>query len=59
MGICNKDCFNCPFPDCVNDEGEDAAEYAEAREREIAIWDAQRDGQGRKLAAYQRAYPSG
>lgn len=56
MGICNKDCFNCPFPDCVNDEGADAAEYAEAREREITIRDAQRDGKGRKLAARNRAY---
>lgn len=18
--VCNKDCFNCPYPDCVNDE---------------------------------------
>lgn len=26
--ICNKDCFNCPYPDCINDEfsADDAAE---------------------------------
>lgn len=18
--VCNKDCFNCPYPDCINDE---------------------------------------
>lgn len=31
--ICNKDCFACPYPDCVNDEM-DAADRRESRERD-------------------------
>ena len=30
---CDQDCFNCPFPDCIEDEMT-AADYDEARERE-------------------------
>ena len=31
--ICNKDCFACAFPDCINDEM-DAADRRESRERD-------------------------
>lgn len=31
--ICNKDCFACPYPDCINDEM-DAADRRESRERD-------------------------
>jgi len=33
MPICDKDCFHCPFPDCIND-AMDADDYAEARGRD-------------------------
>lgn len=33
---CNRDCFNCPFPDCIEDEMT-AADYDEARERDREI----------------------
>ena len=33
MPICDKNCFACPFPDCVND-AMDAEDYAEARGRD-------------------------
>ena len=33
MPICDKNCFACPFPDCVNDTM-DADDYAEARGRD-------------------------
>lgn len=50
--VCNRDCFNCPYPDCVLDEPMSAEEYAEAREREELL----KDPKARKLAAKQRAY---
>lgn len=25
--MCNKDCFNCPYSDCIRPENEDAREY--------------------------------
>ena len=28
MSKCNRDCFNCPYPDCINDEGADKEEIA-------------------------------
>lgn len=33
MPICDKDCFACPFADCINDTM-DAEDYAEARGRD-------------------------
>ena len=33
MPICDKNCFACPFPDCINDEM-DAADRRESRERD-------------------------
>ena len=33
MPICDKNCFACPFPDCINDTM-DAEDYAEARGRD-------------------------
>ena len=42
MKICNKDCFNCPFEDCINDKM-DYEDYVESANRD-------------KLAEYQKAY---
>ena len=51
--VCSRDCFHCPFPDCVlEDDALTAAEYAEARERESLL----RTPEKKKLAAKQRAY---
>lgn len=33
MAICNKDCENCPFDDCINDEM-DAQDYRDAAQRD-------------------------
>ena len=50
--ICNKDCFNCPYEDCINDEM-DHEDYREAavRDRELAMTPKKRE-----RAAYQKAY---
>lgn len=53
MAICSKDCFHCPYPDCINDEM-DAADYASSRAREKIINPPTM--QARKRAASQRAY---
>ena len=52
--VCSKDCFNCPFPDCIND-ALDAEDYRLARqiEAEITLPKSQKETQ---IAAYQRAY---
>ena len=50
--ICNKDCFNCPYEDCINDEM-DYEDYKEAavRDRELFM-----TPEKRKIAAGQKAY---
>lgn len=50
--ICEKDCFNCPYEDCINDEM-DHEDYREAaaRDRELFITPKKRE-----RAAYQKAY---
>ena len=52
MSICNKDCFHCPYPDCINDEM-DHDDYIEsaARDKELRS-----TPEKRKLAAKQKAY---
>ena len=45
MPICDKNCFACPFPDCINDEM-DADDYAEARGRDKLL--QCHTGQGRR-----------
>ena len=54
MSVCNRDCFNCPYPDCILEELE-ADDYAEQRriEREIINPKSKRQ---EKLAAKNRAY---
>lgn len=67
MAVCNKDCFNCPHPDCINDEL-DYADYVEVAKRERALRatpDSEKkaaynaayyEKNREKLAAYQKAY---
>ena len=54
MATCNRDCFNCPYPDCILEELE-AEDYAEQRriEREIVNPKSKRQ---EKRTAYQRAH---
>ena len=49
---CDRDCFNCKFPDCIYD-GLEYADYVEQAERDKALTETP---QKRKLAAQKRAY---
>ena len=51
---CNKDCFHCPFPDCINDDldHEDYKELARIEREEIFT----KTEKQRKVAAAQKAY---
>ena len=51
--VCNRDCFNCPHPDCILETLE-AADYQAQRQAEKAAFP--RTQKQRKLAAKQRAY---
>lgn len=35
--ICNRDCFNCSYPDCINDETNDAEVIASDALDQIAV----------------------
>ena len=52
--VCNKDCFRCPFEDCVLDEL-DYDDYKElsAIESDFIV---QKTDMQKKAAAYQKAY---
>ena len=52
MKICNKDCFNCPFDDCINDEM-DYEDYVESANRDK---DLRSTSKRRKVAAQKKAY---
>ena len=49
---CDKDCFNCKFPDCIYD-GMDYADYLEQAERDKDLTETPKK---KKLAAQKRAY---
>ena len=50
--MCNKDCFHCPFDDCINDKM-DASDYAEADDRDRKLNGTEKQ---RKHAAAMRSY---
>ena len=52
MSICNKDCFHCPYPDCINDDM-DHEDYIEAAKRDLEL---RSTPEKRKVAAQQKAY---
>ena len=52
MKICNKDCFNCPFEDYINDKM-DYEDYVESANRDK---DLRSTSKSRKLAAQKKAY---
>lgn len=49
---CDRDCFNCKFPDCIYD-GMEYADYVEQAERDKDLTETPKK---RKVAARQRAY---
>ena len=51
MPICSKDCFACPFPDCINDamDGEDLQESVR-RDRQLCS----KGGKSAKATYYER-----
>ena len=51
---CNRDCFNCPYPDCLEDELT-AADYRELAEIDREIINP-KDRRAKKLAAQQKAW---
>ena len=65
--VCDKDCFHCPFDDCINDEM-DSQDYAEAADRDRKLNCTEKGKQSveaqrkyyrknrEKILAYQRAY---
>ena len=52
--VCNRDCFHCPYEDCIV-EDVTAAEDQERRKTEKDLLFV-RDFRQRKIAAYQKAY---
>ena len=53
MAVCNKDCFNCPHPDCICDDL-DAEDYRKAKEIDKLLHPQTKHQ--KKVAAKQRAY---
>ena len=51
MNVCNRDCFNCPFPDCMLETLE-AEDYRMQREAAELL----KTPDQKKIAAKQRAY---
>lgn len=51
--VCDRDCLNCIHPDCILDEGPDAAEYRQMAEMEKELF---RTDEQKKVAAQQKAY---
>ena len=54
VSVCNRDCFNCTFDDCILD-ALDAEDYKEQRriEKEILL---PKSAKEKKIAAKKRAY---
>lgn len=54
--ICNRDCFRCPYPDCILDAPMSEAEYREARERRNLGKTPEQIKIAAKKAAYRDAH---
>jgi hypothetical protein len=50
--VCNRDCFNCQYEDCIVDDMT-LAEYAESRKRELTM---HKTPEQKRIAAKQKAY---
>lgn len=50
--VCDRDCFHCRFPDCIND-GMEAEDYVQSKELDRELTQTQKQ---KKRVAYQRAY---
>ena len=53
--VCDKNCFECPFEDCIYDEL-DMEDFKEQRERDADHKAAMKTEKERRIAAKQRAY---
>ena len=51
--VCNRDCLHCIYPDCILDDGPDAAEYRQLAQMEKDLF---RTYEQKKVAARQKAY---
>ena len=52
MTVCNRDCFHCPYEDCIVDDMT-LEEYAESRLRELTM---HKTPEQKRAAAKQKAY---
>ena len=54
--ICDRDCFNCRFEDCILDEGPDADEVRQAKllDQEFGLTDKQKRDQKTRKAYYRK-----
>ena len=55
MAVCNRDCFNCPYPDCIVDDMS-RDEYRESAERSRDLESDRKTDKEKKLAAKAKAY---
>ena len=54
--VCDRDCFHCPYPDCILDEEDMSPEdWRESTERERSIKRAGRSENAARNAAYRQA----
>lgn len=51
--VCDRDCLNCIYPDCILDEGPDASEYRAMAEMDRELF---RSYKQKKVAAQKKAY---
>ena len=51
--VCNRDCFNCVFDDCILEEGPSAEEYRDLARIEKELFATP---EKKKVAAQQKAY---
>ena len=52
MSVCDKNCFECPYEDCIRD-GMDLEDYKESRQRELTM---HKTPEQKRAAAKQKAY---
>ena len=57
LTVCDRDCFHCPYPDCILDDADiSLGEWAESTARDKRLQAAERSDREEKIAAYNAAY---
>ena len=57
LTVCDRDCFHCPYPDCILDDADiSPGEWAESTARDKRLQAAERSDREKKIAAYNAAY---